>query len=53
MIFGQLGGIVLILLMDQVNTMLLSFFWAMMMLVVLNLLAFLVAFLFKETAMKH
>lgn len=53
MIFGQLGGIVLILLMDQVNSMLLSFFWAMMMLVALNLLAFLISFLFKETAKKH
>lgn len=52
MIFGQLGGIVLILAMDQVNSMFLSFFWAMLMLVILNLLAFLIAFLFKETAKK-
>jgi len=53
MIFGQLGGIVLILAMDQVSSMFAGFFWAMMMLVVLNLLAFLIAFLFKETARKR
>jgi hypothetical protein len=53
MIFGQLGGIVLILAMDQVSSRFAGFFWAMMMLVVLNLLAFLIAFVFKETAKKR
>jgi MFS family permease len=53
MIFGQLGGIVLILAMDQVSSMFAGFFWAMVMLVALNVVAFLIALLFKETAKKR
>lgn len=50
MIFGQAGGIVLILAMDLTNSLFLSFFWAMILLVVLDLLALLISFLLKETA---
>jgi sugar phosphate permease len=52
MIFGQLGGIVLILAMDAVSSAFGLFFWAMVMLVVLNVIALLVAFLLRETARK-
>ncbi len=50
MIFGQAGGIVLILLMSLVNDFMMSFFWAMIMLIILNLIALLVSLLLKETA---
>ncbi|MFX1475707.1 MAG: MFS transporter [Promethearchaeota archaeon] len=53
MIFGQSGGIILIFAMFFVNEIFLSFFWAMVMLVILNAIAFLVALLFKETLPKH
>ncbi|MFX1318623.1 MAG: MFS transporter [Promethearchaeota archaeon] len=49
MIFGQAGGIVLILAMDLVNSLFYSFFWAMMLLLVLDLLALLISILLKET----
>ena len=50
MIFGQAGGIVLILLMSLVSDFMMTFFWAMMMLVVLNVIALVVSLLFHETA---
>ena len=50
MIFGQAGGIVLILLMSLVSDVMLTFFWAMMLLIVLDVFALLVSLLFKETA---
>jgi len=50
MIFGQAGGIVLILLMSLVSDIMFTFFWAMMLLIVLDVFALLVSLLFKETA---
>lgn len=50
MIFGQAGGIVLILAMDLANSLFLSFFWAMVLLVALDLLALLISFFLIETA---
>ena len=50
MIFGQAGGIVLILAMDLANSLFLSFFWAMVLLVVLDLLALFISLLLTETA---
>jgi MFS family permease len=50
MIFGQAGGIVLILLMSLVSDLTLTFYWAMIMLIVLNLIALLISLLLKETA---
>ena len=50
MIFGQAGGIVLILLMSLVRDVMLTFFWAMMLLIVLDVFALLGSLLFKETA---
>ena len=52
MIFGQAGGIVLILAMDLANSLFLSFFWAMILLVILDLLALLVSLLLRETAQR-
>ncbi len=49
MIFGQAGGIVLILAMDAANSLFYSFFWAMILLVVLDLLALLISLLLRET----
>jgi MFS family permease len=50
MIFGQAGGIVLILAMDLANSIFFSFFWAMVLLVALDLLALLISFFLIETA---
>lgn len=50
MIFGQAGGIVLILLMSLVSDFTLTFYWAMIMLIALNVVALLISLLFKETA---
>jgi MFS family permease len=50
MIFGQAGGIVLILLMSLVSDIMFTFFWAMMLLIVLDVFALLVSLLLKETA---
>jgi hypothetical protein len=50
MIFGQAGGIVLILLMSLVSDVMLTFFWAMMLLIVLDVFALLVSLLLNETA---
>ncbi|MFX1562065.1 MAG: MFS transporter [Promethearchaeota archaeon] len=50
MIFGQAGGIFLILGMDLINGIYTSFFWSMMMLIILDIIALLVALLLKETA---
>ncbi|MFW9832068.1 MAG: hypothetical protein ACFFD8_09875, partial [Candidatus Thorarchaeota archaeon] len=49
MIFGQAGGIVLILLMSLVSDLTFTFYWAMIMLIALNLVALLISLLFKET----
>ncbi|MFW9985475.1 MAG: hypothetical protein ACFFDJ_02805, partial [Candidatus Odinarchaeota archaeon] len=46
----QAGGIALILLMSLVNDFMMTFFWSMMMLVVLNLIALLMSLLLRETA---
>ncbi|MFX1576177.1 MAG: MFS transporter [Promethearchaeota archaeon] len=50
MIFGQAGGIVLILAMDLASSLFLSFFWAMVLLVALDILALLISLLLIETA---
>jgi hypothetical protein len=50
MIFGQAGGVVLILAMDLANSIFLSFFWAMVLLIGLDLIALLISFLLVETA---
>jgi MFS family permease len=50
MIFGQAGGIVLILAMELASSLFLSFFWAMILLVALDLLALLISFFLIETA---
>jgi sugar phosphate permease len=50
MIFGQAGGIVLILLMSLVSDFMMTFFWSMIILVVLNVIALLISLLFHETA---
>jgi len=52
MIFGQAGGIVFILAMDLVNTLFASFFWATVMLVILDVAALIVALPLRETATK-